>query len=47
MLKLTKLNHIIKKLDIKKNQIFDIGCGWGGLGFEIAKQKIVRLLEYL
>ena len=34
-----KINHIIKKLDIKKNQrVLDIGCGWGGLCFEIAKQ---------
>tara|TARA_B100000963_G_C22635471_1_gene677341 strand:- start:103 stop:1308 length:1206 start_codon:yes stop_codon:yes gene_type:complete len=33
-----KINHIIKKLDIKKNQkVLDIGCGWGGLVFEIAK----------
>ncbi len=34
-----KIEHIIKKLDIKKNQrVLDIGCGWGGLCFEIAKQ---------
>ena len=34
-----KIQHIIKKLDIKKNQrVLDIGCGWGGLCFEIAKQ---------
>ncbi len=34
-----KIEHIIKKLDIKKNQkILDIGCGWGGLAFEIAKK---------
>ena len=33
-----KIDHIIKKLDIKKNQkVLDIGCGWGGLVFEIAK----------
>ncbi len=35
-----KINHIIKKLDIKKNQkILEIGCGWGGMAFEIARQK--------
>ena len=35
-----KINHIIKKLDIKKNQkILEVGCGWGGMVFEIAKQK--------
>ncbi|MDC3104102.1 cyclopropane-fatty-acyl-phospholipid synthase family protein [Candidatus Pelagibacter bacterium] len=34
-----KIQHIIKKLDIKKSQsVLDIGCGWGGLCFEIAKQ---------
>ena len=35
-----KIDHIIKKLNIKPGQkILDIGCGWGGLAFEIAKQK--------
>ena len=35
-----KLDHIIKKLNIKSGQkILDIGCGWGGLAFEIARQK--------
>jgi cyclopropane-fatty-acyl-phospholipid synthase len=35
-----KINHIIKNLDIKKNQkILEVGCGWGGMVFEIAKQK--------
>ena len=35
-----KIDHIIKKLDIKKNQkILEVGCGWGGMAFEIAKQK--------
>ena len=35
-----KLDHIIKKLDLKENdKVLDIGCGWGGLSFEIAKQK--------
>jgi cyclopropane-fatty-acyl-phospholipid synthase len=35
-----KINHIIKKLDIKIGQkILEVGCGWGGMAFEIAKQK--------
>ncbi len=35
-----KINHIVKKLDIKQGQrILEIGCGWGGMAFEIAKQK--------
>ena len=35
-----KIDHIIKKLNIKSGQkVLDIGCGWGGLAFEIAKQK--------
>ncbi len=35
-----KVDHIVKKLDIKKGQkILEIGCGWGGMAFEIAKQK--------
>ena len=35
-----KINHIVKKLDIKKGQkILEVGCGWGGMAFEIAKQK--------
>ena len=34
-----KLNHIIKKLDLHPGQkVIDIGCGWGGLAFEIARQ---------
>jgi len=33
-----KINHIIKKLNIKENQkILDIGCGWGSLAVDIAK----------
>ncbi len=35
-----KINHIIKKLNIKSGQkILEVGCGWGGMAFEIAKQK--------
>jgi cyclopropane-fatty-acyl-phospholipid synthase len=34
-----KIQHIIKKLNIKKNQkVLDIGCGWGGLALEIARK---------
>ena len=33
-----KIQHIIKKLDIKSNQkVLDIGCGWGSLAIDIAK----------
>ena len=33
-----KIQHIIKKLDIKPNQkVLDIGCGWGTLAIDIAK----------
>ena len=39
-----KIDHIIKKLDIKKGQkVLEVGCGWGGMAIEIAKQKIVKL----
>ncbi len=35
-----KINHIIKKLDLRAGQkVLDIGCGWGGLCFEMAKQS--------
>ena len=35
-----KIEHIVKKLDIKKGQkILEVGCGWGGMALEIAKQK--------
>ncbi len=35
-----KIDHIIKKLDIKKGQkVLEVGCGWGGMAFEVAKQK--------
>merc|ERR1711991_1270454 len=33
-----KINHIIKKLNIKSDQkVLDIGCGWGSLAIDIAK----------
>ncbi len=35
-----KINHIIKKLNLKPGQkLLDIGCGWGGMAFEIARQS--------
>jgi cyclopropane-fatty-acyl-phospholipid synthase len=35
-----KINHIIKKLDLRSGQkVLDIGCGWGSMCFEIAKQS--------
>ena len=35
-----KIDHVAKKLDIQKGQkILEIGCGWGGMAFEIAKQN--------
>jgi len=35
-----KIDHIVKKLDINQGQkILEVGCGWGGMALEIAKQK--------
>ena len=35
-----KIDHIIKKLNIKNGQkILEVGCGWGGMAFEIAKSR--------
>lgn len=35
----TKMRHIVNKLLIKpSDRVLDIGCGWGGLACEIAKQ---------
>jgi len=35
-----KIDHIIKKLDLRAGQkVLDIGCGWGGMAFEIARQS--------
>jgi len=40
-----KINHIIKKLHLKPGQkILDIGCGWGGMAFEIARQSQCEVL---
>ena len=40
-----KMNHIIKKLNLKKNQkVLDIGSGWGTLALEIAKQSECEVL---
>ncbi len=37
---INKINHIIKKLNLKPNQkVLDIGSGWGSLAIEIAKQS--------
>ena len=34
------VESIIKKLDLRPGQkVLDIGCGWGGMAFEIAKQS--------
>jgi len=35
-----KINHIIKKLDLHPGQkVLDVGCGWGSMCFEIARQS--------
>ena len=35
-----KIEHIAKKLNIKAGQkVLEVGCGWGGMAFEIARQK--------
>ena len=35
---LDKKKHIIEKLQIKENMlVLDIGCGWGGMALQIAK----------
>ena len=42
---LNKMNHIIKKLNLKPNQkVLDIGSGWGTLAMEIAKQSKCEVL---
>merc|ERR1711991_904107 len=40
-----KIDHIIRKLNIKDNQtVLDIGSGWGGMAIEIAKKTKARVL---
>ena len=40
-----KIQHIIKKLNIKPNQkVLDIGCGWGSLAIDIAKKSQCEVL---
>jgi len=35
-----KIDHIVKKLDIQEgSKVLEVGCGWGGMALEIAKQK--------
>ena len=43
-----KIQHIIKKLNLKPNQkVLDIGCGWGSLAIDIAKNghKISKVVS--
>ena len=40
-----KINHFIKKLNLKPNQkVLDIGSGWGSLAIEIAKKTQCQVL---
>ncbi|WP_413628063.1 cyclopropane-fatty-acyl-phospholipid synthase family protein [Fructilactobacillus vespulae] len=40
-----KINHILKKLDLKPNlKLLDIGCGWGTLMLTAAKNYHVRVV---
>ena len=42
-----KINHIIKKLDLRPGQtVLDIGCGWGSMCFEIARQSKCEVTGY-
>ena len=42
-----KINHIIKKLNLKSGQtVCDIGSGWGSMCFEIAKQSECEVTGY-
>ena len=42
-----KINHIIKKLNLKPGQtVCDIGSGWGSMCFEIAKQSECEVTGY-
>ena len=40
---INKINHILKKLNLKEGlSLLDIGCGWGGLLIEAAKQYRIK-----
>ena len=40
-----KIDHITKKLNIKKgDKILEVGCGWGGMAFEIAKKNNCEIM---
>tara|TARA_B100000959_G_scaffold282723_1_gene349804 strand:+ start:886 stop:2076 length:1191 start_codon:yes stop_codon:yes gene_type:complete len=40
-----KINHVIKKLNIKENsKVLDIGSGWGHLSIEIARQAKCQVI---
>ena len=40
-----KINHIIKKLNLKPNQkVLDIGSGWGSLAIEIAQKSMCEVI---
>lgn len=40
---MNKINHILKKLNLSEGlSLLDIGCGWGGLLIEAAKQYRVK-----
>ena len=40
-----KIDHIIKKLNLKPNQkVLDIGSGWGSLAIEIARKTQCQVL---
>ena len=42
-----KINHIIKKLDLRHGKtVLDIGCGYGSMCFEIAKQSECEVTGY-
>ncbi len=42
---INKKNHIIAKLNLSPGlRVLDIGCGWGGLAMEMAKQKGVSVV---
>jgi len=42
-----KINHIIKKLNLRRGQtVLDIGSGWGSMCFEIAKQSECEVTGY-